>query len=394
MALTMRELVTKWGFDIDMKALKEMNANIFFLKENLESAYHGAKEIFDVTFGLAERQGEYAKETEELANRFQISTTRLQEYQAAARKAHIGTQQFTMGLQHLVDNAFNVAYKGNKEMAAMFAYLHVNVRKNNGEMKNAEELLLDVSEGLKKYVPANERSAFVTQLFGVRLGALTNAVASGRQFWLDAIKNSQSFYITNEKGIQTLSKFDDRVQDMRTMLNGLKNQVAIELVPILSKLMSEFTRFVNSDEFNKFIHDDLPVLINGLGDLAKVLATLGFGTLKEIANPIKTLNDQNAMQREINRRKKENEGHPVPVGELLSRRVTELKVLLGVGTTPPKALTPVPTGGSVNNHFHTTVSVNGAQDPHATATAVAQKVDEAHKQKQREANRARGQGSI
>ena len=111
---TVRNLVTKWGFQVDTKPLREMKVAIAEVKSGLIGLGVEATGAALAIFGLAEHTASAAKAAGLAASRSGMGVEEFQKLGAAAKISGIDTESLTMSLAHMNRTIYG-AKTGNKE---------------------------------------------------------------------------------------------------------------------------------------------------------------------------------------------------------------------------------------------------------------------------------------
>jgi hypothetical protein len=381
MAVTLRELVTKWGFDIDNKPLQELGKDIFLLKESLEFVKEVGKAAFDATFGLVKERGEWGKNLEETAEQLGINAQRLQAYDQLATQSGVQTERFRMALQRLKDSAFSVAYEGNKEMAEMFHYLGINVEDSNGELQDSEHLLLQLADAMKKHSKDTASSAFLSKILGTRLADLKPMLDLGGKAMEDYVNNLMRMgLITDEQGIKKLSEFDTKLKTLGYTWDQTKNKVAIELAPEMVKMMDQLMRWLTSAEGRQAIKEFAEAVKEIAEALADILQRMkgGLPILKEYHDLGLVVKGKKSLKQAMAENYPEQQPGYVPPPSLQTRAFA----LAGIRQS----------SFTMSQMFN--LYVYEAKNPQATATQLAQEIGKLTTQGHRKAVRAAQQGSF
>jgi hypothetical protein len=267
--MTVREMVTVWGFDIDEKPLKKAEEKLAALKEGFTSLGTTAALAAASLFGISAITGEAAEEASEYADILDMNVEEYQSYQRAAQMAGVEQSRFNQSMVLMKNNAAEAA-NGNEKAAETFARIGVKWRDGNGNIKSGGKLLMEVADGLKNVADKGQRMAYATQLFGARnakmLAFLKNGSKGLREFMKEG---SQYDFIMGEEAVKAGEKFDDQVDKTKFVLYGLRNMLGLELMPVFQEVLEQFLKWVR--ENRELIRQNVKGFVQGLAVVTKVL---------------------------------------------------------------------------------------------------------------------------
>lgn len=272
-----RELTTVWGFNINLKPMQELGANIFLLKESLEAVEQTAHKVFEATFGMAAATASYGREISESSQFLGISTDKFQAYQAAAKMAGVDQEKFMMGMNRLQQTTTDAAF-GNEEAISTLGYLGIHARDASGQVKDLATMTNEVSSALKNMKNVAERNFLGEKLLGQRNYQMINFLKDGPQGLAKWEKMGKSLgFIMNEDQIERANKFYISMEKTKFMLAGIKNEIGFGFMGPFQKDMDNFMLWFqeNSPRIKNDI-DSFGIafgkLMDGIGMLSPLLA--------------------------------------------------------------------------------------------------------------------------
>ena len=116
----------------------------------------------------------------------------------------------------------------------------------NGKIKGANELLLSTADFFNnKTIPATQKAAAMSKLYGRSWQDLIPFLSAGRQGIADIEKEAANLGLTlNEQNLKDLVKLRDATREWDTALGGLQLQIGLALVPALTDLAKAASSFV------------------------------------------------------------------------------------------------------------------------------------------------------
>jgi hypothetical protein len=132
-AITVRELFTTWGFDIDEAPLKRVEGSIANMKKSLALARVGIGALVAGVLGAAKYTADAGDEAVNTAQKLGLMVEEYQELAYAVRISDVEQGSFTSGMNILATTARSAA-EGGKEAAKALAAVGVSARDSNGRL--------------------------------------------------------------------------------------------------------------------------------------------------------------------------------------------------------------------------------------------------------------------
>ncbi|MBR6474001.1 MAG: hypothetical protein IKS98_00940 [Lachnospiraceae bacterium] len=165
-----------------------------------------------------------------------LTTTEIQKLQYAANFVDVEFDTMASSITKLEAN-MNKARNGSKDMEEAFRKLHVKVTDNNGQLKDANALFLEIIDKLGTVKNETERDALAMELFGKSAKELKPLIEAGSQalkeYGDEAERNG---LIMSEDEITAANSFKDSMDRLNAALNRAKQILGEALMPILESL--------------------------------------------------------------------------------------------------------------------------------------------------------------
>ncbi len=118
---------------------------------------------------------------------------------------------------------------------------------NKGHVKDFNTLILDSADFFNnKSIPAQTKAAALAKLFGRSWQDLIPILKAGRKGIADAEQEAKDLGLTlTNENIVALKKARDASRDWGTALGGLKLQIGLNILPVLTDLAKSATKFVS-----------------------------------------------------------------------------------------------------------------------------------------------------
>lgn len=142
----------------------------------------------------------------------------------------------------ILSRRVNDANNGLMTSVRSFSQAGIAVRKHNGELKNAEELLLDAADAFKDMENPIERTALAMELFGRSGGDLVPILITGKDGIKALMDEAELLGITfNEVEAKQAEDFQDALLRLKSVFIGLGRIIGKALIPIFTALF-DFVR--------------------------------------------------------------------------------------------------------------------------------------------------------
>ena len=236
----------------------------------------------------------YAREIGLAATATGMSVEQVEKMKFAAEKSGTTLDKVETSTIRLA-KAMNAAKEGTGPQAEMFAKLGINVTNADGSLRNVNDVLLNVADGMKNTTNPTERMVLATTLMGRGAGEMIPMLAKGSD-GIRALGDEATKFgiVLDEKGIANLRAFRAESGRVKDALSGLKLSIASEAAPAMTgmakSLQDVIIQLQQSDALKNFfaaigktIQDVIPPLMHFVGQILNLLSTSNvFQTLGSI----------------------------------------------------------------------------------------------------------------
>ncbi len=240
--MILRELVGKLGLDFDSRAFDKGEAAFKRLK-TVATTVAGLFVASKAAVGLRNmvvNTAELVDRTSDAAEALGISTKALQGRGFAAKILGADQAALQDGLKFVSRAAFAAA-NGSKETTSAFRRLGVTVKDSNGRLKTADELMLEVSDGMKKIKSPTEAAGLAMQLFGRSGNQLVPFLKAGRARIQELREEVDALGASFDDGlIKESSRLTDNMDRLKVLWQGVQNVIARGLLPRVNALVERF----------------------------------------------------------------------------------------------------------------------------------------------------------
>tara|TARA_R100000773_G_scaffold35456_1_gene30465 strand:+ start:15957 stop:17759 length:1803 start_codon:yes stop_codon:yes gene_type:complete len=190
-----------------------------------------------LAFSAASAGDDFAK----TATRIGTTAQTLSQLTFAAEIGGAGMSTVATSLR-ILSRRVNDANNGLMTSVRSFSQAGIAVRKHNGELKNAEELLLDAADAFKDMENPIERTALAMELFGRSGGDLVPVINIGKEGIKDLMQEAEQLGLTfNEVEAKQAEDFQDALLRLKSVFIGLGRTIGKVLIPIFTVLF-DFVR--------------------------------------------------------------------------------------------------------------------------------------------------------
>ncbi len=165
-----------------------------------------------------------------------LSTDELQKFQYASKFLDVSVESMSDALKELTNKMYD-AKNGGSEAREAFRKLHLSIKDGNGQMKDANEVFYEAIDALGRIKNQTERDAIAMKLFGESARNLNPLIEAGseklRQLGIEA---ESLGVVMGEESIHKLGQLQDAMDKFDATSESLKNNLALALLPILTKL--------------------------------------------------------------------------------------------------------------------------------------------------------------
>lgn len=160
----------------------------------------------------------------------------------AAKLSDVSTDDLSASFARLNKQMFEAA-TGGKQQQQLFRALGISVRDAAGNMRGADQVMLDLAEKFAGMKDGATKAAVGQEIFGKALASkLIPLLNQGRQGLTEATAEAAKFgQIVTTKGAVAAEAFNDSVTRLKTLSGGLARQIAQNLAPSLQALAQQLT---------------------------------------------------------------------------------------------------------------------------------------------------------
>lgn len=168
-----------------------------------------------------------------------IATDKLQEYMYAAELVDVSTETLTGAMAKNI-RSMNSAREGSEKTASAYGKLGVSVTKRNGELRDSEEVFMEVVDALGKVRNETERDALAMEIFGKSAQELNPLIVAGSGALAKFAQQARDAgAVLDEKTLKAYGKLDDQLQRLKSGAQAAKNALGQVFLPVLTSLATD-----------------------------------------------------------------------------------------------------------------------------------------------------------
>ncbi len=213
-------------------------------------------------FDLAKDAGKYADDLMTLSSQVGVDTDKLQQWQYSSNFIDTSVDTITGSLTKLTkkmasaqeeekDNAqkwqehLDKIAKGEKDTWSeattardAFTKLGVSWKDYNGNLRDNEEVFMDLIDALGKVENPVERDALAMDLFGKSAKELNPLIEAGSKAWKEMGQEAEAMgTVFSEDNLAIMGSFDDSMQRFNATGTALKNSIGLVMIPAFKPLV-------------------------------------------------------------------------------------------------------------------------------------------------------------
>jgi hypothetical protein len=224
-----------------------------------------------VATGLAVKGAlEQAEELGDTADQLGMPVQQLTALKYAAESSGGSLEALTGGLKTLQQNMAAAAADGFGGMGQAFRSIGVAVKDARGDMRSANDVMLDVADKMEGMREGAGKTALMLQLFGSEGLKLKGMLNEGRDGIADLTAEAAKLgYVLDDKTRASAEAFNANLRQLTTAKEMLTLQITARLAPSLEALSDKFVAFAGDTERVQGVAD---YLTKGFQHLVTVIA--------------------------------------------------------------------------------------------------------------------------
>ena len=250
---------------------------------------------------ISKEAGAAAAEILKLSSVTGQSAESIQEFDYAAEMIGVSSDRIRDSLKETT-NKMQEARDGNEATAAAYAKLGVSIADANGNLRSAEDVFYDTIDALGQMENRTERDALAMDLMSEsaqELNSLIDAGSGALKKYADEAHDMG--YVLDNEALTALKGVDDGFQRLQKTQDAVKNQMAAEFAPYLTKALEDIRELIQKvgkalvesgavDAFGSILESSV-ALLEPLGSLISAVLPALTAALKPIAETVALIAD-------------------------------------------------------------------------------------------------------
>ena len=229
------------------------------------------------------------------------SAEQLQEFSYATELIDVSMDTLQGSLTKLTNNMQN-AINGTGDAKSAFEQLGISLTNADGSMRSANDVFYDTIDALGEVQNATERDALSMDIFGRSAQDLNPLIIQGSDTLRDYAKEAHDVgYVLDNETLDALGAVDDGFQRLQKTQEAVKNQMAAEFAPYLTKALEDIRELIQKvgkalvesgavDAFGSILESSV-ALLEPLGSLISAVLPALTAALKPIAQTVALIAD-------------------------------------------------------------------------------------------------------
>lgn len=229
------------------------------------------------------------------------SAEQLQEFSYATELLDVSMDTLQGSLTKLTNNMQN-AINGTGDAKSAFEQLGISLTNADGSMRSANDVFYDTIDALGEVQNATERDALSMDIFGRSAQDLNPLIIQGSDTLKDYAKEAHDVgYVLDNEALEALGAVDDGFQRLQKTQEAVKNQMAAEFAPYLTKALEDIRELIQKvgkalvesgavDAFGSILESSV-ALLEPLGSLISAVLPALTAALKPIAETVALIAD-------------------------------------------------------------------------------------------------------
>lgn len=232
--ITVEEIVTKWGFDVDNRPLERAGALINKLKVGIAAVAATAIAGVAGLFGIAAATAAAGDEAIKTAQSLGITAEALQELRFVGNLAGVTNQEMAVGLRTLSKNLVDFA-RGSGEAKDALEELGFTPEQV-GNFKTIEDVLPLIADQFQKMPDGVKKTNAALRIFGRAGSKLIPLLNAGSGALEEFRKEAQELgFVIDTKTAKASEVMNDNLLRLKLSIVGLRNEIGKEIIPIIAK---------------------------------------------------------------------------------------------------------------------------------------------------------------
>ncbi|WP_334199400.1 phage tail tape measure protein [Spiroplasma citri] len=246
-----------------------------------------------MTVDTAKYAGELKKTSKEIG----ITAENLQIFRYIAKRTGITSEELEKSFKKLRQGISAISYGISNETTEAFNKLEINIKNNEGSLKDTGTIFLELKKSLEQISDETEKNNLIMDIFGSKLGKnLIPMLALSDEEIKKMTNNIKDLGIVSNENVDKTTLLNKKWNEFKHVINITKMNLAPALLPVFESLVSflevslipiikGITNFFNM--FNDTTKKTIFIILGISASLGAVVYTIG--KIINVISSLKTL---------------------------------------------------------------------------------------------------------
>ncbi len=239
MSLVIRELAAKLGLDVDAQSFAKGAAAVELAKAGLSKLVEVAAEMVHKFTETVQSVAETGDQVKELSQATGVGATSLQVLGNAAKTEGVQLDGMAHSLT-ILTRMMAAAKAGSKETADAFHKLGVRVDDGRGNLRNADEVFLDLAEAMSKMPDSAQKTALAMKVLGRNGAEMIKVLNIGRD---EILELGRAGLVLTEEQVEAGDELIKAQRKLGAVTAGIWKSAIAPLIPEITSLVKAYTEW-------------------------------------------------------------------------------------------------------------------------------------------------------
>ena len=224
---------TKAAFDKVTKGLKGVGSVAGSVTKGVAKVGLAATGAATALAALVKVNVDFMDKLGKTANKLGIEVEFLQAMRFAAEQTGVKVEALDMGLQRFIRRAAEAA-KGTGESKRAFEQLGIQLKDNDGNLRDVRDILFDVADGLENTKDSGERVRLAFKFFDSEGVSLVSTLKEGADGLREFEQQAENLgIIISKQSIAKAEMFADSLNVLKKQIQAITANVSAAFIPVL-----------------------------------------------------------------------------------------------------------------------------------------------------------------
>jgi hypothetical protein len=230
---------TKAAFDKVTKGLKGVGSVAGGVTKGVAKVGLAATGAATALAALVKVNVDFMDKLGKTANKLGIEVEFLQAMRFAAEQTGVKVEALDMGLQRFIRRAAEAA-KGTGESKRAFEQLGIQLKDNDGNLRDVRDILFDVADGLENTKDSGERVRLAFKFFDSEGVSLVSTLKEGADGLREFEQQAENLgIIISKQSIAKAEMFADSLNVLKKQIQAITANVSAAFIPVLEDVATK-----------------------------------------------------------------------------------------------------------------------------------------------------------